>query len=307
MTLTPEQLALRKNYLGASEAAAVLGLSPFASPADIYYRKTTDADDEKPTAAMESGSRLEPVILDWAEEFLGVKLDRNLPSVIDRRTGILLATPDASIPAANSGVEAKRTSLRDLWGDPGTDHIPDIYLCQVHHQMYVMGWVKVWVPVLFIGQYAESWEMYEVEHDAQIQQALVEREVEWWNKHVVRRVPPGDEKPSLDLLKRLRRTGERVILGANGVEAWEAFAALNEKRKELAKQEDEAKAGVISLLGLKDPAEEALLPDGRLITYYSQKSAPSIDTKLLRAKWPEAFEACVQQGSHRVLRIKKGS
>lgn len=303
--LSPEQIALRKKYLGASEAAAVLGLSPFNSAADIFYRKTTDATDAPPTAAMESGTRLEPVILDWAEERLGCKIVRNLPSAIDQRTGILLATPDGAIEAANAGVEAKRTGMREGWGDPGTDQIPDMYLVQTHHQMYVMGWVKVWVPVLFMGQFTESWEMYVVHHDQEIQNAIVGREVEWWNKHVVKGVAPDDAKPSLDLLKRLRRTGERVILGGNGVEAADAYLALNEQRKAIEKQEEEAKAAVIALLGLDAPADEGLLPDGRLITFRSQNSAPGTDTKLLRAKWPEAYAAVVTQGTHRVLRIQK--
>ena len=72
MSLTPQQLAERKNYIGASESAAVLGLSPFQSAADLYFEKVGDVEPRPATEAMESGTRLEPVIIDWCAARLGV-------------------------------------------------------------------------------------------------------------------------------------------------------------------------------------------------------------------------------------------
>lgn len=39
MSLTPEQIALRRNTLGASEIAAVCGMDPFAGPWDVWADK----------------------------------------------------------------------------------------------------------------------------------------------------------------------------------------------------------------------------------------------------------------------------
>lgn len=301
-----KQLEQRRHTLGASEAAAVLGLSPFASPADVYWSKVLPVEKDAPTAAMQSGIRLEPVILEWCAERLGTALQRVEPKVA--ADGILSASPDSVVSGRNEGVEAKRTTMPDGWGTEGTDEIPDHYLLQTHHQMYVWGFERVWVPVLIIGAYRDEWRLYCVNRDKDVQQAIAEKEIAWWNAHVVPHNPPANEPPAIELLKGLRREPKStVILGHNGVEAWEAYREACEAAKIADAEKEAAQARILAMLGTTEPAEAATLPDGRTITYLSQRSAPKVDHVTFKAEHPDLHQKYVTQGTHRVLRIKKAS
>lgn len=310
MTLTAEQLTLRRQGIGASEAAAVLGLSPWRSPADVYWSKVADPEPDKPTEAMARGIALEPYILDRVEQDLGIKLNRDAGTITDPISGVLMATPDALVIGAEEAIEVKTASDASEWGEHGTDAIPECYLIQTHHQMAVLnraGYAikRVLVPVLIFGFRAE-YRLYRVERNESLEAAITAEELAWWNRHVVARTPPTNDPPPIEVLKRLRREPKsQVILGANGVEAWQALEVAKEAEKLAKETKDQAQAAVLALLGIDDPAESALLPDGRLITYLSQRSAPSVDTDQLKARWPDAYAACVTQGTHRVLRIKK--
>lgn len=312
MPLTAEQLKLRETTIGASEAPAVLGLSPFATPADIYWRKVGKPEADKPTEAMESGTRLEPVILDWCGERLGRKvIDRGV-MMIDPISGCLSAIPDGRVEGRRELVESKKTSLTAGWGDEGTDQIPENYLVQCHEQMEVAARCgilieRVWVPVLMLAGFREEWRLYCVERNEDLGAEIAGRCTAFYKEHIEARVPPDGSTPPLDIIKRLRREPKsQVILGGNGIEAWEALDKAKAAAKEADAKKDEAQAAVLALLGIDNPAESALLPDGRLISYLSQKSAPSVDSARLRAEFPAAYEACFKQGTHRTLRIRKG-
>ena len=59
----PEWLEYRRRGLGGSDAAAVLGISPFRTARDLYYDKTgvVTADNQENWVALEIGNLLEPL------------------------------------------------------------------------------------------------------------------------------------------------------------------------------------------------------------------------------------------------------
>lgn len=304
-TLTHEQLEIRRRCVGASESAAVLGLSPFRTAADVYYEKVGDLEPGKPNDAQMSGIALEPVIVQWAAQELGVQVRTNCGTILHPSLP-LGASPDGLVVSKREGVEAKMSSMPEEWGEPGTDQIPDHYLVQTHQQMFVLGLERVWVPVLLLA-YRPEWRMYCVNRNDDLGANIAQRVTAWWKQHVETRTPPDNAPPPMEFLKRLRRQpASTVMLGQNGVEAWDAY----EKEKALCKEAEErkemAQAKVLAMLGTDNPAECGVLPDGRQITFFQQRNPPSVDKDLLRAKWPDAFEACVTQTMRRQLRIKKG-
>lgn len=304
MTLTPEQLAMRRNYIGASEAAAVLGISPFQKPIDVYWRKVLDTEPEPPTKAMTLGHVLEPAIISYAASELGVTVKPS-PGTLTHPKGLpLCATPDALIDGKPEGIQAKTTRHTADWGEVGTDAIPPHYIMQVQQEMAIAGLQRMWVPVLMFDEWSTDILIYAVDRDDWLIEQIEHRLPDWWERHVVAKVPPGDTTPPLDMLKRLRREPvEMVPLDDDALAALEAHEQAKAKLKEAEQAEEAAKAKLLALLGT---AEAGALPDGRVITYLSQRSSPKVDTSRLRAEWPEAYEVCVSQGTHRVLRVKKG-
>lgn len=309
MGLTEHQIALRKNHLGASETPVVLGLSPFSmTPRDIYWRKVADIEDE-PTKAQARGHWLEDSLLDWASEQLGAGIVRNQFRVLHEGEGaeILSATHDALMQAKPEGLEAKVVGRWNPeygdWGEEGTDQIPASIVIQCQQQMLVSGLEVVWLPVAIETGGLER-RMYRVPRDEELIGLFRVPAVEWWRRHVVSRVVPGDDPtPPMAVLKRIHRIEGSVADLDDGV------AQLIESREQVEAEINEAKARdeslkcrIIEALG---EAEAGKLPDGRLITYREQRSSPSVDLATLKLRHPDLYAEIVSQGTHRTLRIHK--
>lgn len=158
MTLTPEQLQLRKNRIGASEIAALVGMSSWSTPASVWAEKMgLDAFEGNPFT--EWGSTCEPAIAAWyakennllsmASEWSfdawlqsASDLSALVPcgSLVHPEDDWALATPDRLVVidgAVQKIVQIKTSQMASEWGEPGTDVIPDAYLCQVTWEMWL--------------------------------------------------------------------------------------------------------------------------------------------------------------------------
>lgn len=156
---TPEWAAVRSGLVvTATEAAAIVGLSPWRSPLSLWHEKagTVSAETVVPTAAMRWGTRLEPVIADAFAE--------GHPELLVHETGTwanlardwqratpdrIITSPDGRPPAL---LEIKTSRYGDGWGKTGTDHVPVTYRCQVVWQLDTLGLDVAHVAVLVAGQ-----------------------------------------------------------------------------------------------------------------------------------------------------------
>lgn len=71
-----EWLALRRRGIGGSDVAAILGLSKWHSPLDVYRDKIGEGADQPDSPAMEWGRRLEPVIREKYAEATGLAVEK---------------------------------------------------------------------------------------------------------------------------------------------------------------------------------------------------------------------------------------
>lgn len=182
---------LRREHIGASDIAGVMGWSPFTSPTRLYYEKTGVLDDDLGDERMEWGQRSERMILErFREDHPGEilvtgKMYRSVPHPF------AAATPDA----LNRGpdpyvVEIKNVAQVDAsgWGK-GDQEIPLHYRCQVMWQMIVTGARLAYVPVLFgYSRYRE----YVIPYDETDARVLLSRGRRFWEDVEARRPPPLD-------------------------------------------------------------------------------------------------------------------
>jgi len=118
----------RRRHIGASEIAAVLGISPWATARDIWERKTGRAnEDDNP--AMARGRALEASALMAAEVELGVELTRGevleaedepLAASLDGRAGGVIV--EIKCPASLASYERHRAG------------VPEHYMAQIQQQ-----------------------------------------------------------------------------------------------------------------------------------------------------------------------------
>lgn len=304
--LTKEQRQSRKKHLGSSDAPAILALSPWSDPGDVYWSKVLDVADDAPTQAMETGNRLESPLLDFAADRLGVTIEKNVFRVSSGRDcGILAANYDAIIVGRPEAIEAKYVGpdSASQWGDEGTDDVPDYVNVQCQHQAFVGRLERVWVPALVIA-YRPEWRLYCVPRSDAIIDAMVEAELAFWRDHVKAKVPPENAPPPLFLLKALRREPATCVdLSEEAIEAINAREAAATVKKEAEERYDAATRNVLALLG---DAEAGKLPDGRMIRYAEESAGARCDTKRLRAEWPDVYAQVCTESTRRVIRIKKG-
>ncbi|MCP5109945.1 MAG: hypothetical protein GY953_03825, partial [bacterium] len=71
MPITEKQRQARRTALGSSDIPAILGVSPWAAPKDIWLEKVKDAAPREANEWMEQGNLLEDAVLDWAATKLG--------------------------------------------------------------------------------------------------------------------------------------------------------------------------------------------------------------------------------------------
>jgi putative phage-type endonuclease len=261
-----EWLEARRAGLGGSDAAAVLEISPYASRLDVYAEKVGQAPPRVETEALRIGLLMErPILSLYARRMVESCDTAKFAEQVFVRSAAhpwMFATLDAQRPDGVI-VEVKNVGWRlaDRWGEDGSDEVPDYYLCQCFHQLAVTGAGRVEVAALIGGA---DFRVYPIERDEAIIARIVEREAEFWERHVLAKVPPpatraGDARALHALFPEPE--GE-VELGPELAELADLFAGHGALIRLQEAQRDEAKARLLAALG---PAKVGRLPDGRRV------------------------------------------
>lgn len=298
MPITEAQREQRRNFIGSSDMPAIMGVDSYRNAADVYYAKLGALDDGDDTNdAAEAGNYLEPAILAWAADKLNVSIRRNQRRV----RGVFAANIDAMIVDRPEALEAKTTGLYnpmffgEEWGDEDTSQVPPRVLIQTHHQMYVASLERVWVPALINGR---GLQLFRIERDETLIERIEDAGVTFWNEHVLKGIPPKEAVPSMETLKRIIRTPEKVA--SLDADTLLAYQKAKEEAKAAEAALDAAKAALIAALGDAEQGESKV----GIVTYLEQ-SRSSVDTKALKEQYPEVAAAVTRETRYRVLREKK--
>lgn len=293
--LTPEQITARKAGIGGSDVAAILGLSPWRTPLDVFLDKIGQGQPVAESAPMRWGSLLEPVIIDEFERETGMQVTRNLPMFQHAEHGFMLANIDG---ATDGGIVECKTARSDKdWGDPGSAEIPVYYQTQVAHYLAVTGARLAYVPVL-IG--ASDFRIYHIERDDSFVADLIEAERAFWLGNVLAGVAP-DPVNSADALKLWARdNGTTIEADADLVAKIATLKALKDEAKEIEERIDAIDGAVRIAFG----EAATLTRDGQVLATYKAQTARRLDTKAIEAAHPEIVAQFRKESTSRVLRLK---
>lgn len=197
--------AERLTGLGGSDVGAILGLSPYRTPCDVWAEKTGRVAPSESNLAMRFGT--------FAEQFVASEYTAQTGNAVQRFTPMLrhptaplighidrLVIPAGQKRASHKGViktdrllEAKTASAfaafkADEWGAAGTDAVPATYLIQVATYRILTGCAHADLAVLFGNQ---ELRVYHLERDAELEGMILARASEWWANHVIRDTPPA--------------------------------------------------------------------------------------------------------------------
>lgn len=296
-----EWLKWRKRGIGGSDVASLLGISKWKSEIELWLDKTNQTNnDTEDNEAMEWGRIMEPVIRNHFAEVKGktvVEVKAMLqhpeyPFMLADVDG--LTTDDEGNPAI---LEIKTASeyKRSEW----ENDIPVYYQTQVQHYLCVTGVQKAYVAVLIGGN---SFKVYEVDADKEVQQMLIVLEQNFWNKvqNMIRPEMDGSDAAK-NLLDSLYHGGisEQIVMPDEAIEYVDAYIeACAEEDNAKAKKQD-ASNHIKEIMGDYDKATCL----GHSISW-KPVSTERLDTKALKEQEPEIYAKYAKTSISRRFTLK---
>lgn len=325
-----EWLAQRRTGIGGSDVAAILGLSKFKSPLDVYKDKIGETPDSEQSQAAYWGTKLEDIVAKEFQERTGLKVQRVNKQL--SREGWMHANLDrAVVNHAISGTvrvqdEAKRAEtgrllttdailecktassyIADQWGPSQeaeivkgavvSEHkIPIYYETQVQWYLGVTGAAVCYVAALLGGQ---DFRIYRVERDEEVIAALQERCRTFWFEHVQKQVPP-EPHTAEEVQKLFAKDDGEMVEATNDVAAdIGELRNLTEQVKALEAEQKIVKDRICAALGEKTGF---LIAGEKACTFKTQKST-RFDTTRFKKEQPETYAEYVKSSEIRVFRL----
>jgi predicted phage-related endonuclease len=280
--------------VGGSDVAALLNLSPWATPLSVYARIVNGQRDED-SAPKKRGRFLESAVLNMYADATGATLLPG-PKLRHPRMEYTRASLDAlSLRDGCRVADAKTAGRTEIhkWGEAGTDQVP-LYIvpqmCFYAGIAYMLGRVDtrdVDVPALVGGDLS----VYEVKWDAELFAMCTQAVERFWVDHVLPRRPPPVTEPAIDLgavgQMYPRHDGEPKRFDALATEEqrWvRTWAEARAARQEAERREQEAEAHLKLIMG-SAPRLEGLPPDLgiRSLTWRQGKGRQEVDWSALAA------------------------
>lgn len=221
MSLTPEQLAIRRMGVTATDVPAILDLSPWRSPLDVWMEKLGLAAPVEENEDMQRGTFLEDGARRWYAHRTGAKVAQP-GTVVHPRDSLIIATPDGVALHSGGevrGLEIKMPSSARDWGEPGTDSIPPYYVPQCAWQLAALS---EWTDTVDVFAVLEGKpRLYHIRRDEELEGLLVESMRRWWRDYVVAGKPPEVRPRDVESVSRAfrRSAGDAVDFSALPPEA----------------------------------------------------------------------------------------
>ena len=296
-----EWLELRRQGIGGSDAAAIVGLDRYRSAFDVYADKLGLKQEQPDNEAMRQGRDLEDYVAQRFMEATGKKVRRRNAMLQHPEHHWMLGNIDRWVVGENAGLECKTTSVLNR-AKFSQGEFPPNYYVQCVHYMAVTGADRWYLAVLVLNN---AFHVFTIERDENEIQALIETEKHFWQNHVLKKIPPtpdGSESTS-EIIKQLfpeARQREEVALYGHE-EKIQQYLELDARVKELTQERDAIKQEL--QLALADA--EIGRAQGYIVEWKNQVRQ-TLDTKKLKSEHEEIYEKYLKPAQTvRMFKIKE--
>jgi len=277
----------RRTYIGGSDTAAILGVSPWKSKFALYQEKIGEWQQEitpEKERIFARGKRWEPIVIEMLIDELDdrghdVQVAGRNNRIKDSEHDFLAAEIDLELIVDGELINGEMKTVHPFaskdWGEQGTDEIPLYYTAQVLHGQMVTRRKKTVVAAL-IG--ADDLRVHFVERDEEMIQIIRAKEIEFWNS-VQNRIAP--DPVTIDDINRLYRYDSGKIIEAD-TELFALYTELTHVNEDL--KANEAHAETLKSRIKARMGEAALLMHNgqKLVSWKSNK-------KSIKTDWNDAF------------------
>jgi len=292
----------RKTYIGGSDLGSICSVNKYKSALDVYLDKIGDSIEEITNEKCYWGNVLEDVVASEYAKRTGNQVVEPIGLMRHSEYPFIACNIDRFVNGGEYILECKTAGfmMADKWGVEGTDEIPDSYKCQVAYYAAIADVPKVDIAVLIGGQ---EFRIYTYIRDESLENKLIQVAVNFWNNHVLPRIPPEPSSAS---------DFSNLYPESNGLEVTADNHLLENvcKLKSLKEQETDIKNQVTSLQDsikqyMKD--NEVLVDDqGHVfVTWKTGKARKALDAKKLQQEHQVIYQQYLYEcKAPRTLRIK---
>lgn len=206
-------LEYRRRGIGGSDAAAILGISPFATARDLYYDKLKIVpfdDSESNWVAKKMGHLLEDLVAEIFHVKTGYRIYQIKKMFYHPVHTFMLADIDyfVELPKGRTAIlEIKTTNYNakdHWWSENGQEIVPLNYEAQGRHYMAVMNIDEVFYCCLY-GNNEDEVIIRHIDRDHDYEEELIALERDFWENHILTGTPPPYTEDGDLILNSVRR------------------------------------------------------------------------------------------------------
>jgi putative phage-type endonuclease len=280
----------RTKYIGGSDIGAILGLSRFKTPLEVWMEKTGKETKKTDSLPLRFGSFAEAFVASEYSRATGFDLLHDesiyihpqhsyMSAHIDR---FILADADALTPTRILECKTANPFSSSDWGEVGSDQVPMSYLCQCIWYMAITGIEKTDLAVLFGNS---DFRIYEIARDQELEALVITKASTFWDEHVLKDIPPPvqSEADCQNLFSK-GDPAKSIEAGQDTLELTKRLRLLNSEIDVREEEISSIKQTIMSQMG----EAELLTYQGRtLASWKAPKPSFRLDSKRFEQEHPE--------------------
>ena len=286
-----EWLEARKQGIGGSDMAAILGFNKYRDAVSVWLDKRGELPPVEENEPMYWGNVLEEVVAQEFAKRTGWKVRNNNYTLQSIEYPYLLANIDREIIGLDAGLECKTANAfkKNEWEG---DEVPTSYYIQCQHYMAVTGKSSWWIACLLGGN---TFIYKEIPRNEEVIEAIIREGKVFWDMVENGTVPAvtGSESSAEVLKTMYSKSNKKTIeLDDVAINYINQYKTADAKEKEAKSAKAEAGNIIKSLLG----ENEIGIVGEFKVTWGMRKGKTTFNTEAFQEDYPELYKQYLVKG-----------
>jgi len=302
----------RSKYIGGSDIGAILGLSRFRSPLEVWMEKTGKETKKADSLPLRFGSFAEDFVAREYSRATGFELIHDESIYIHPEHAFMSAHIDRFVLEVGSSSPARILECKTAnpfssgeWGEIGSDEVPMSYLCQCIWYMAITAIDKTDLAVLFGNS---DFRIYEITRDQALEELVIAKATTFWNEHVLKDIPPpAQNEADCQTLFSKGDPAKSIEAGQETLELTKRLHALN---SEIDVREEEISSIKQTIMQSMEDAETLTFAGKVLATWKAPKPSFRLDSKRFELEHPDlamSYKLPIQNSRRLVIKELKNN
>jgi len=295
---------LRSNFIGGSDASAVLGSSKYKSPYMVWLEKTQNVSFFQGNPFSDFGTLFEPIVRQHFRETMNMEVVEPDTMFIHPEYPMLSGNVDGIIhDEDNLGIgilEIKCTTTHRISPHELAQNIPVEYYAQLQHYMGILDAKFGYLQVYFrdICEFAPP---IFIDRDDEFIKENNRLLCKWWKTYVEGNTAPPVSTHEDLLIKHPDSQDAQIEATVHIRQRYNLLLSVRERIAGLNELKDSIEFDLKKYCG----DNEGITVDNKPILTWKSSTRKGFDSKLFRAQYPEIYSSFQTETKTRTLRLKQ--